>query len=740
MRSTSATSRARFLAVCPALLLLASPAAARSKPGEEQTGCMRIVSLDEALAETLRSDALRDLHDPVAIRLSGLRSLSEDAVWQFVGERPAAPLSRDGAVALLARLESTGLFSGIALSLEDGPTLDVELTENPRVRSVRLSGLSEFRSEDVLDRLLETPSSWEIERSRRDVHAADATECPAALPPRDLLARAENGDVGPGVLWKGLRGALDRVVRYLRGRGYPLARLEGSLSPSGILQLDIDEGRLSGVEVRGLDAGLARDIVAELRLDRGDIFSTGELSSALERVERRWPFIRPDRRGRRRASAPDLRIDALPDGGAEFRSDPQQKSYVPDEDDEDDDVPRRRRKDRARRSGGSWYGFEGNKLIVYLRAELKRSDVQWVELLRHTPVTGFAPGVAGTGTFYDPKDRVHLLLDTAANVNTRRPSRTQTTGTFLQRFGAHELTDVLLGTRLRIPALDVAEVGVQFHALTDTNDRWRISAIDSYLYSALINRADREYYRRTGYAAILTTHLFEMLTLGGEYRRDQYDPLPAPPRVWTIFNKDDPRYGSAPVDRGEMGSVVLRAEYRSEKVPLHRVGSMWRNSETSLLPSEPGMVGVRSLNTLEIADRSLGGIFDFTKLVTDSFVVVDTDPSGSVTLRVRGAFGRGLPLQKQEGLGGWGALRGYDFKEFRGDASFLASLQRDWTHFGVFFDVGSVRQRGDWIDPKTSLGASFSFADGSTRMEAAWRLADRTRLLPDFRILFAVPL
>ena len=739
MRSAFSTPRARFLAVCPALLLFASPAAARGKAREEQTGCMRIVSRDEALAATLRSDAFRDLRDPVAVRVSGLQSLPEDDVWQLVGGRPAAPLSRDEAVALLARLQSTGLFSGIALSLDDGPTLNLELTENLRVRAVRLRGLSEFRSEDVLDRLLEIPSSWEVERSRRDIRAAEPTECPAALPPRDLLARAENGDVSPGILWKGLRGALDRVVRYLRGRGYPLARLEGSLSPSGILQLDIDEGRLSGVEVRGLDAGLARDIVAELHLDRGDIFSTGELSSALERVERRWPFIRADRRGRRRASAPDLRIDALPDGGAEFRSDPQQKSYVPDEDD-DEEVPPRRRKDRERWSGGSWYGFEGDKLIVYLRPERKRSDAQWVELLRHTPVTGFAPGVAATATFYDPKDRVHLMVDAAVNLNTRRPSRTQTTGTFLQRFGAHELTDVLLGTRLRIPALDVAEVGVQIHALTDTNDRWRISAIDSYLYSALINRADREYYRRTGYAAILTTHLLEMLTLGAEYRRDQYDPLAAPPRVWTIFNKDDPRYGSAPVDRGEMGSVVLRAEYRSEKVPLHRVGSMWRNPETSLLPLQPGMVGVRSLNTVEIADRSLGGIFDFTKLVTDSFVVVDTDPSGSVTLRVRGAFGRGLPLQKQEGLGGWGALRGYDFKEFRGDASFLATLQRDWNHFGVFFDVGSVRQRSDWIDPKTSLGASFSFADGSTRMEAAWRLDGRARLLPDFRILFAVPL
>src|SRR5207237_10716449 len=125
------------------------------------------------------------------------------------------------------------------------------------------------------------------------------------------------------------------------------------------------------------------------------------------------------------------------------------------------------------------------------------------------------------------------------------------------------------------------------------------------------------------HAAIVTPNLFCVWTLGAEHGRDQYDPLPAPARVSTIFNKDDPRYGSAPVDRGEIGSVVLRAEYRSEKVPLHRVGSMWRNPETSLLPLQPGMVGVGSLNTVEIADRSLGGIFDFTNMATGRSLPVE---------------------------------------------------------------------------------------------------------------------
>ena len=55
-------------------------------------------------------------------------------------------------------------------------------------------------------------------------------------------------------------------------------------------------------------------------------------------------------------------------------------------------------------------------------------------------------------------------------------------------------------------------------------------------------------------------------------------------------------------------------------------------------------------------------------------LTAETGPSYTLTLRLRGAGGKDLPEQKQEGLGGWTALRGYDFKEFRGNASLLAHV------------------------------------------------------------------
>jgi hypothetical protein len=54
--------------------------------------------------------------------------------------------------------------------------------------------------------------------------------------------------------------------------------------------------------------------------------------------------------------------------------------------------------------------------------------------------------------------------------------------------------------------------------------------------------------------------------------------------------------------------------------------------------------------------------------------------------------------------------------------------------------LGSVRAGARWLDPKPSAGAALCFANKSTCAEAAWRLDDRARLAPDFRILFSVPL
>src|SRR5262249_33682123 len=160
---------------------------------------------------------------------------------------------------------------------------------------------------------------------------------------------------------------------------------------------------------------IVREVEAELGIRRGDIFSSGELYSALERIQRRWPFLKPDRRGRRSPPAPVVRLEERAGGGVQFRSELpfDAKPPAPPGEDGDDffgdfDEPEShswKRHDRKRRkpvSRDAWYGFESNTLVVYLRSERSRGAAQWVELLRHTPVTGFAPGLALTLTIFDP--------------------------------------------------------------------------------------------------------------------------------------------------------------------------------------------------------------------------------------------------------------------------------------------------------------------------------------------------
>ena len=777
-------------------LMLASPAAAARHPRhvatqepDDTADCLRLGSRDAVLAGVLLTGSLgADSQEFGAVRLSGARSFPDDALWDLIGGPPSIPLTRQKATALLARLAQTGLFSAVeprshTLPGQEEAELEIALSEHPQIRSVQVRGLSEFRTEDVLDQLLEVPSNREIERRLEELRGARARECPAPLPPRAWLARVEDGEVHGGVLWQGLRAGLGRVMRFLMTRGYPLARLEGELTAAGEILIEVDEGHVGGVEVRGLEARLAGEVRVELGIQRGDVFSSGELHSALERVQRRWPFVRADRRRRRSSPAPVLRLEERDGGGVKFHSelplDTKPPSLPGDDGEEDDtdetqssehhgweeeddffdvDEPERhhrgnvgdhvreqgakqgRTQDRKLASRNAWYGFHRDTIVVHLKTELIRGKGQWQELLRHTPVTGFAPGLAMTVTIYDPGDRAHLMLDGAVNINTRRRTFDATGGTFLERLNAQERVDWLFGPRVRLPALGIAELGGQIHTLTDTADRWRISSIDSYFYSALLNRADREYYRRSGFAAFVTAHLFEELTLGAEYRRDRYAPLDVPHGVWSVFNNGDTRYGSAPIDEGEMGSALFRLEYQSEKAPLHRVGSMWRNPETSLVAAERWAIGLRTLNTVEVADRSLGGVFQFTRALSDTSLTLETARNNALTLRLRGAGGHDLPLQKQEGLGGWTALRGYDFKEFRGNASLLATLQVEGRYLGAFLDVGSVHQASTgWLDPKPSVGALLVFAEGSTRAEVAWRLDGHARLAPEFRILFSVP-
>ena len=95
-------------------------------------------------------------------------------------------------------------------------------------------------------------------------------------------------------------------------------------------------------------------------------------------------------------------------------------------------------------------------------------------------------------------------------------------------------------------------------------------------------------------------------------------------------------------------------------------------------------------------------------------------------------------MQKQEGLGGWSALRGYGFKELRGTASLLTSAEYRWDALGAFVDVGTVRRGSDWTPAKLGVGAALYLGD-EVHFAMAWRTDERASWTPEARLLFSRP-
>jgi hypothetical protein len=392
---------------------------------------------------------------------------------------------------------------------------------------------------------------------------------------------------------------------------------------------------------------------------------------------------------------------------------------------------------------GGWSTVEGHKLVVYLKSERGRVDVAAEELLRHTPVTGFAPGLEVRGRLWDPGDRVHVIVDLGGNVNSYRARQAQSTlpaGVPNERWRF----DWMGGAKVQIPAVKVAEVGAQYHARIDTADRWRISPIDSYLYSMIFNRPDSEYFRREGLTAFLTGHLFERLTAGLEYRRDRYTSLESPQKkYWTLFHRNEAPRPTPVIDDGTIASMLVRLEWSSMPVAAHRVGVSARDPERSIVQHTSGYwwsADLRSVNTLEIADPDLGGDqFKFVRVVSDSAAVLlrtSPDKGLKVRFRVAGRLGGTLPVQKQESLGGWTAVRGYGFKEDRGgNLSMLGTVEYRYKAGSAFVDVGSLRTGSDFGPTRTGLGVALNFSDRGA-LALAWRTDDKAEVWPEVRLFF----
>jgi hypothetical protein len=694
---------------------------------------------------------------PGSMELHGLQRLTDVQVRALIGApvtATAEPLTPGQAQTFLRRLARTGLFARVEPRLrasEQGPAvLEVHLEENPTVTSVELEGLQDLQARELLEELFRLPHRFPSEDNDEDediiatlrVDSRRGTlsvvrPCPPPHPPRELLAREERGEYRRGIILGGVAQALERTLKDLRDDGYLLASLSATLYPDGRLVVTVDEGRLESVDVEGVSPEMATRVRDALDLKPGDVFLRSDARRAMQRVESRLPFLEAadvdddDDGLNRRASIIEERAA---DGTRHYRT-------------QEDERRHRRRNQKVEfelswRQLADWWetgrdgegiSLDGKRLVVHVRP--RRPDLDVDVLPVHTQVTGFAPGLAGHLRIWDPKDRAHLTADAALFIPLRLGGQRlpdDPEGTKHQR-----RLNLLGGVKAQVPSVGLAELGVQGHDFTDTMDRWRLGDIDSYIYSFLINRPDREYFRRRGFSAFATWRWADEWLAGVEYRADRYESMQSFTPPLTLFRRDSAPFTNEPVTEGRFKSVVMRLEYTSNAEAGTRVGSLFRTPETSLFERDGDWehsASLRGLLTLEVGDGP--GVDErFWKLVSDLSLDVPTGWKTGVHLRVRTAGGDNLPEQKREALGGWTALRGYGFKEFRGDVSLLTTAEYRWHVFGVFADVGSVRVDEEWTEARLSLGGSFHFGD-DVRFDVAWRTDDKATATPEARLLF----
>jgi hypothetical protein len=708
--------------VVAALVLL--PAAAwaeagghwESTPPAHPVGCQEPMTGDAAVDEALEAITFdvggqpRPLRE---VRLEGLTTLDAGEVWRLLGGSPAKP---DGlrATAIVRRLATSGLFAQVAPVVsvrDDGVVLTVRLVEQPRLVRVVFEGLTEARPRMLLEALLEKP------RERRPRGRDDERACAEPVVPVEWLARVEGDVVHPGLVRNGVRRAVQRLMDRLYDRGFQMATLTATLDGQGTLLVKVDEGRIGALDLSGVHPRIEEQVRQRLDLRVGSVYDREDLGGALRRTRDAFPFLDQNGRGRLTRIRPTV-VEEVEDGGRRYRL-----------------------VEREPVSNGGWATVEGNKLTVYLRARQVEFDVDGTELLKHTPVTGFAPGLEVRGRLWDPANRVHLTVDLGGNVNSYRARRAENAfdplaGNDRWRF------DWMAGPKVSIPDARIAELGVQFYDRVDTSDRWRIDRLDSYLWSMIFDRPDSEYYHRGGLTAFLTTHFLDRLTGGLEYRRDEYRSLVSPStKYWTLFHRHEtPRYTPL-VDEGTMASLLVRLEFTTDPAPAHAVGVTHRDPERSIVRHDARYwwTDLHTVNTLEVADPGLGGdAFQFVRVVSDSSAVVlrpGPHQGLKVRFRVAGRLSGTLPAQKQESIGGWIAVRGYGFKEDRGgNLSLLGTVEYRWKALSAFADVGTLR-RAEFGPTRTGLGLALNLGERAT-FQVAWRTDDQAEVVPEARLFF----
>ena len=287
----------------------------------------------------------------------------------------------------------------------------------------------------------------------------------------------------------------------------------------------------------------------------------------------------------------------------------------------------------------------------------------------------------------------------------------------------------LWGVQLEQPLFPTARFvfGVSAVRRTEHPELQLVEDVENSL-ALLFTRTDyRDYYEREGLGAYVAWRVPDFSTVSLHVRGDEYRSL--------AINRDDvvswfrltrPLRDNPAIDDGRTRSVVVRLE--------------------RLLRRSSGMrAGLYHWGELESAGYSLGGDFDYVRLLGDLRSVMRLSPATTLSLRavVGSATDGDLPLQKRFGVGGVDGLRAHALNARTGNQ--LALAQAEYTvglwalrgegfegglHAIAFLDVGTAwdnpRDRWDVTNQRflTDIGFGLATSKDDVRVYAARDLGE----------------